>query len=120
MVPGAASSAPVHSVWMESMAMMPGTRRGGGASSVLRSSRANLRPFTRRVAPAPMGGGAPSSTIVFQPPQASHLPDHLAWEPPQDWQTKEEFLAMSPYEYKKRTQMAIGQTEDHCGAGLPQ
>jgi hypothetical protein len=25
---------------------------------------------------------------VFQPPQASHLPDHLAWDAPQDWHTK--------------------------------
>jgi len=24
---------------------------------------------------------------VFQPPQVSHLPDHLALEAPQDWQT---------------------------------
>ena len=34
-------------------------------------------PLTRRVAPAPMGGATPSSVMVFQPPQASHLPDHL-------------------------------------------
>ena len=32
--------------------------------------------------------------MVFQPPQASHLPDHLEWAAPQDWQTKEEDLAM--------------------------
>ena len=68
---------------------MPVTRRGGGASSVLRSSSANLRPLTRRVALAPMGGAAPSSVMVFQPPQASHLPDHLGAVAPQDWQTKE-------------------------------
>jgi len=24
--------------------------------------------------------------MVFQPPQASHLPDHLEWVAPQDWQ----------------------------------
>ena len=68
---------------------MPVTRRGGGASSVLRSSSANLRPLTRRAALAPMGGAAPSSVMVFQPPQASHLPDHLGVAAPQDWQTKE-------------------------------
>ena len=75
---------------------MPVTRRGGGASSVLRSSSANLRPFTRRVALPPMGGAAPSSVMVFQPPQASHLPDHLDADAPQDWQTKlAEDLAMN-------------------------
>jgi hypothetical protein len=26
--------------------------------------------------------------MVFQPPQASHFPDHLAELVPQDWQTK--------------------------------
>ena len=35
----------------------------------------------------PKGGATPSSVMVFQPPQASHLPDHLAWVAPQDWQT---------------------------------
>src|SRR6185503_354376 len=67
---------------------MPVTRRGGGASWVFRSSRANFRPFTRRADP-PMGGAAPSSTMVFQPPQASHLPAHFPVEAPQDWQTNE-------------------------------
>jgi len=37
-----------------------------------------------------MGGAAPSSVMVFQPPQASHLPDHLGAVAPQLWQTKEE------------------------------
>ena len=36
---------------------MPVTRRGGGASSVLRSSRANLRPLTRRRGAAADGRG---------------------------------------------------------------
>ena len=27
--------------------------------------------------------------MLFQAPQASHLPDHLEWTAPQDWQTKE-------------------------------
>src|SRR5690348_16541878 len=71
-----------------SNSVMPVMRRGGGASSVLRSSSANLRPFTRLVALPPMGGAAPSSVMVFQPPQASHLPDHLGAVAPQDWQTK--------------------------------
>ena len=26
--------------------------------------------------------------MLFQAPQASHLPDHLEWTAPQDWQTK--------------------------------
>jgi hypothetical protein len=30
-----------------------------------------------------------SSAIVFQPPQASHRPDHFAWTAPHAWQTKE-------------------------------
>src|ERR1700753_2425363 len=67
----------------------PVTRRGGGASWDLRSSRANLRPLSRLEALVPMGGGAPSSVIVFQPLQASHLPAHLEVTAPQDWQTKE-------------------------------
>src|SRR5580700_3312572 len=67
---------------------MPVTRRGGGASSDFRSSSANLRPFSRLPALLPMGGAAPSSVIVFQPPQASHLPDHLEVAEPQVWQTK--------------------------------
>src|SRR6185295_777234 len=66
---------------------MPVGRRLGGASSVFRSSRLILRPLTRRDAPPPKGGAMPSSVMVFQPPQASHLPDHLAWVAPQDWQT---------------------------------
>jgi hypothetical protein len=41
----------------------------------------------RRRASPPLGGAAPSSAIVFQPPQASHLPDHFEWTAPQDWQT---------------------------------
>jgi hypothetical protein len=41
------------------------------------------------VAVAPMGGAAPSSVMVFQPPQDSHFPDHLGAVVPQDWQTKE-------------------------------
>src|SRR5689334_8553491 len=68
---------------------MPVGRRWGGASSVFKSSSVILRPFTRRLAPDPKGGAIPSSVMVFQPPQASHLPDHLAWVAPQDWQTKE-------------------------------
>src|SRR5258708_2159522 len=71
---------------------MPVMRRGGGASSDLRSSRANLWPLRRLPARAPMGGAAPSSVMVFQPPQASHLPDHLGAMLPQVWQTKEEDL----------------------------
>jgi hypothetical protein len=44
--------------------------------------------------------------MVFQPLQASHLPAHLVWVEPQDWQTNEaEDLAM-PYKYKKGTKMA--------------
>ena len=42
----------------------------------------------RRVALAPIGGVAPSSVMVFQPPLASHLPAHLDEDAPQDWQTK--------------------------------
>src|ERR1700759_2624616 len=72
---------------------MPVTRRGGGASSDLRSSSANLRPFSRRPALLPMGGAAPSSVMVFQPLQASHLPDHLEVAAPQVWQTKLDDLA---------------------------
>src|SRR5580704_16655357 len=76
---------------------MPVGRRWGGASSVLRSSRVMRRPFALRVAPDPSGGATPSSVMVFQPPQDSHLPDHLAWVAPQDWQTKlGEDLAMIP------------------------
>src|SRR6185437_4267073 len=67
---------------------MPVGRRWGAASSVFRSSRVILRPLTRRAAPEPRGGAMPSSVMVFQPPQASHLPDHFAWVAPQDWQTK--------------------------------
>src|ERR1700679_2393382 len=79
-----------------SNSVMPVTRRGGGASSVLRSSSAKRRPLTRRVALLPMGGAAPSSVMVSQPLQASHLPDHLGAVAPQLWQTKEgEDLAMS-------------------------
>jgi hypothetical protein len=33
--------------------------------------------------------GAPSSVIVFQPPQASHLPAHLDVTFPQDWQAND-------------------------------
>src|ERR1700761_2591355 len=81
---------------------MPVMRRAGGASSVFKSSSANLRRLTRRPAVAPMGGAAPSSVMVFQPPQDSHLPDHLGVVAPQVWQTKVgEDLAM-PNEYKKR------------------
>jgi hypothetical protein len=40
------------------------------------------------VALAPIGGAAPSSVMVFQPLQASHLPAHLDEDAPQDWQTK--------------------------------
>src|ERR1700760_3471897 len=72
---------------------IPVMRRGGGASSVFRSSSAKRRPLTRRT-PDLIGGAAPSSVMVFQPPQASHLPDHLEWVAPQDWQTKE-LLAMN-------------------------
>src|SRR6201746_2499480 len=67
----------------------PVTRRGGASSSVLRSSSAKRRPLTRLVAPAPMGAGAPSSVMVFHPPQDSHFPAHLELVVPQDWQTKE-------------------------------
>src|SRR5690242_18747583 len=81
-----------------SNSLMPVGRRGGGASSVLRSSSVILRPFARRAAPLPSGGATPSSTMVFQPPQASHLPAHFAVTAPQDWQTKDtEDLAMSRY-----------------------
>src|SRR6185437_10536401 len=77
---------------------MPVTRRLGGASSLFKSSNANLRPFTRRVALPPMGGAAPSSVMVFQPPQASHLPAHLELDAPQDWQMKlVEDLAMKTF-----------------------
>src|ERR1700712_3540643 len=75
---------------------MPVMRRGGGASSVFRSSRANLRPLTRRPALDPIGGAAPSSTMVFQPLQLLHLPDHLGVVVPQVWQTNVgEDLAMN-------------------------
>src|SRR5471032_3131920 len=85
---------------------MPVMRRGGGASSDFKSSRANLRPLTRRPALAPIGGAAPSSVMVFQPLQASHLPDHLGAVVPQVWQTKvAEDLAMR-YGYKKGTESA--------------
>ena len=65
---------------------MPVGRRSGGASSVFKSSSVILRPLARRVAQEPKGGATPSSTMVFQPPQASHLPDHLGVVAPQDWQ----------------------------------
>ena len=53
-----------------------------------------------------MGGAAPSSVMVFQPPQDSHLPDHLGAVVPQVWQTKEaEDLAIANG-YKKGTQSA--------------
>src|SRR5580698_5328830 len=67
---------------------IPVGRRCGGASWLLRSSNAIGRPLMRRTAPEPWGGAMPSSVTVFQPPQASHLPDHLAWDAPQDWHTK--------------------------------
>src|SRR6185312_5770774 len=73
---------------------MPVMRRGGGASSDLRSSSSKRRPLTRRT-PDLIGGAAPSSVMVFQPPQDSHLPDHLEVVAPQDWQTKLEDLAMN-------------------------
>src|SRR5690242_14515471 len=66
---------------------MPVGRRWGGASSVFRSSRLILRPLILLLAPEPKGGAMPSSVMVFHPPHASHLPDHLAWVAPQDWQT---------------------------------
>src|SRR5579864_1727387 len=76
---------------------IPVGRRWGGASSDFRSSRVILRPLTRRLAPDPKGGATPSSVMVFQPPQASHLPDHLAWVAPQDWHTKvAEVFAIRP------------------------
>src|SRR5882762_3621037 len=75
---------------------IPVGRRGGCSSVVFRSSSANWRPRARFLASPPMGGGAPSSTIVFHPPQASQRPDHLEPTAPQDWQAKEEEdLAMS-------------------------
>src|ERR1700743_3132674 len=80
-----------------SNSLMPVGRRWGGASSVFRSSRVMRGPWPRRAAPEPSGGAMPSSVMVFQPPQASHLPDHLAWVAPQDWQAKlGEDLAMIP------------------------
>jgi hypothetical protein len=48
-----------------------------------------------------MGGAAPSSTMVFQPPQASHLPDHLGAVAPQLWQTKEEDDLAMPHGTKR-------------------
>src|ERR1700744_1152763 len=72
-----------------SNSLIPVARRGGASSVVFRSSSVNCRPRTRLRASPPMGGAAPSSVIVFQPPQASHLPDHLEWTAPQDWQTKD-------------------------------
>src|SRR6202012_3710198 len=91
-----------------SNSVMPVMRRGGGASSVFRSSSANLRPLTRRPALDPMGGAAPSSTMVFQPLQASHLPAHLGGVEPQDWQTKVgEDLAM-PMSTKRERKAQAG------------
>ena len=45
-----------------------------------------------------MGAGAPSSVMLFQAPQASHLPDHLEWTAPQAWQTKvvDDFAISAP------------------------
>src|ERR1700743_962085 len=65
---------------------VPVIRRSGAASSVFRSSSVNLRPRLRGPALLPSGIGAPSPTIVFQPPQASHLPAHLDVTLPQLWQ----------------------------------
>src|ERR1051325_8234272 len=67
---------------------MPVVRRGGNSSAVFKSSSANGRPLLR-LAPAPAGIAAASSTIVFHPPHASHRPDHLEDAAPHDWQTKE-------------------------------
>jgi hypothetical protein len=44
--------------------------------------------------------------MVFQPPHDSHLPTHLEWTEPQDWQVKEADLAICPYGYKKGTKSA--------------
>src|SRR5690242_7659769 len=68
---------------------VPVMRRGGSLSTVFRSSSAILRPRLRGPALLPRGGAAPSSVIVFHPPQASHLPAHLDVTFPQDWQTKD-------------------------------
>jgi hypothetical protein len=47
--------------------------------------------------------------MVFQPPQASHLPDHLEVTEPQVWQAKlAEDLAILAYGYEKRTKSARG------------
>jgi hypothetical protein len=56
---------------------MPVARRGGASSAVLNSSSANLRPLAGLRALAPAGIAEPSSTMVFQPVQASQRPDHL-------------------------------------------
>ncbi len=51
-----------------------------------------MRPPARAPCALPPGTGAEtvSSTSVFQAPHPSHLPAHLAWTVPQDWQTKAE------------------------------
>src|SRR5271156_1266688 len=67
---------------------IPVPRRCGALSSVLRSSSAKRRPFSRLVAPAPIGAGAPSSVMVFHPLHDSQRPDLLEDTAPQDWQTK--------------------------------
>jgi len=44
--------------------------------------------------------------MVFQPPQASHLPDHFACVAPQDWQTKlGEDLAIRPPHPRLRNEL---------------
>src|SRR5262245_246304 len=68
---------------------IPVTIRGGCASPPLSPTSLLERPLGRLPPLAPETGteGA-SSTMLFQAPQLSHCPDHLAWEAPQDWQTK--------------------------------
>jgi hypothetical protein len=70
-----------------SSSSIPDEARGGGASSVARS----VSGITRPLAPSALGpveSGA-SSTMVFQPPQASHLPGPFAMAAPQAVQVKE-------------------------------
>ncbi len=71
---------------------MPEEVRGASCVSPASPSSGKTRPLARdgRVATGPaIGCAAPvSSTIVFQPPQASHLPFQRLKTAPQLWQMK--------------------------------
>jgi methylphosphotriester-DNA--protein-cysteine methyltransferase len=68
---------------------MPIGRRGGGAVSPARPTKAIAGAALARLAGArPCGRASPaSSTSVFQAPHASHLPAHFGAAAPHSWQT---------------------------------